>query len=92
MSLIALWALTSTPHLCVMCSYMTRLGLWGPGTSFTTMEDMVDQLEKAGIAVMELLAMDLKRNGRYLCQTLGFDEVEVRGGPDITDAPLFPGL
>jgi hypothetical protein len=61
--------------------YMCRLGLWGPGTSFSSFakEDnrgagysFVDELKKGGFGAMELVGMDLKAQGRYLCRTLSF--------------------
>lgn len=33
-------------------------------------------MKEAGMAVMELVAMELKRQGRYLTRTLGFYDVE----------------
>lgn len=31
---------------------MTRLGLWGGGTSFASRDEFIAQLDKAGVAVM----------------------------------------
>jgi hypothetical protein len=52
--------------------YMTRLGLWGLGTSFPDFPDFLDAVEKGGIGMSELVAMHLRRMGGYLCRTLSF--------------------
>ena len=60
--------------------YMCRLGLWGPGTAFShfSKDDagsgygFLDELQKGGFGAMELVGMDLKAQGRYLCRTLSF--------------------
>jgi hypothetical protein len=52
--------------------YMTRLGLWGPETSFPEFPNFLDAVEKGGIGMSELVAMQLRRIGGYLCRTLSF--------------------
>eukprot|EP01048_Picozoa_sp_COSAG05_P000645 COSAG05_NODE_18_length_34957_cov_44.338115_24_plen_1080_part_00 len=61
--------------------YMTRLGLWGEGTPFSDFAKVplgkrapafVPELKKGGFGAMELVGMDLKAQGRYLCRTLSF--------------------
>jgi len=61
--------------------YMTRLGLWGEGTPFSDFHKPVPgkrypaflpELNKGGYGAMELVGMDLKAQGRYLCRTLSF--------------------
>lgn len=52
--------------------YMTRLGLWGRGTSFPEFPHFLDAVEKGGIGMSELVAMQLRRTGGYLCRTLSF--------------------
>jgi hypothetical protein len=52
-------------------AYMTRLGLWGPGSPFPSgFEECREAIEKGGIGMMELLAMHLKQQGVYMCRTL----------------------
>lgn len=52
--------------------YMTRLGLWGPGTSFSAFPNFLDAVDRGGIGMSELVAMHLRRMGGYLCRTLSF--------------------
>jgi hypothetical protein len=61
--------------------YMTRLGLWVKGTPFSDFAKVppgesfpafLPELKKGGIGAMELVGMDLKAQGRYLCRTLSF--------------------
>ncbi|KAK2394699.1 protein FORGETTER [Trifolium repens] len=65
-------------------AYMTRLGLWGDGTDFTDFYDFLDALEKGGVGALELVAMDLKARGMYLCRTLSYKGAEF----DIIEATL----
>lgn len=57
-------------------AYMTRLGLWGPGTpfpvGFSADAGFLKSMEKGGVGMMELVAMHLKKAGNYLCRTLSF--------------------
>jgi hypothetical protein len=47
--------------------YMTRLGLWGRGTPFTSgFQHFMSEVGNGGIAAMELIARELKANGRFL--------------------------
>jgi hypothetical protein len=39
-------------------------------------QDFKQLMRQAGLAVIELVAMTLKRQGRYLTRTLGFYDVE----------------
>jgi hypothetical protein len=55
-------------------AYMTRLGLWGPGTPFASgFSDFKSAIEKGGVGMMELVAMHMKRTGSYICRTLSFE-------------------
>lgn len=51
--------------------YMIRLGR-GTGTSFLDFRDFIGSLEKGGVGALELVAMDLKARGMYLCRTLSY--------------------
>eukprot|EP01041_Mallomonas_annulata_P007017 gene7017-14279_t len=70
--------ITETKHM----AYMTRLGLWGPGTSFPMgFVEFLPAIDSGGVGMMELVAMHLKREGAYMCRTLSyagctFDTVE----------------
>lgn len=57
-------------------AYAVRLGLWGPGTAFTTREQFISEIRKGGIAAMELVSRDLKALGLYTSRALSFAGVE----------------
>jgi hypothetical protein len=54
------------------CAFMSRLGLWGKGTAFADYKSFVDDMNRRGVAALELLAMDMKASGAYVSRTLGF--------------------
>lgn len=56
-------------------SFANRLGLWGEGTAFATVEKFIDQMTAGGLATMELVARDMKQMGAYLARSLSFDGV-----------------
>ncbi|XP_062012152.1 protein FORGETTER 1 [Rosa rugosa] len=64
--------------------YMVRLGLWGPGTSFSEFREFLAALEKGGVGALELVAMDMKARGMYVCRTLSYKGAEF----DVVEAPL----
>ncbi|KAK4786922.1 hypothetical protein SAY86_010755 [Trapa natans] len=64
--------------------YMVRLGLWGIGTSFSDFREFLAALEKGGVGALELVAMDMKARGMYVCRTLSYKGAEF----DIVEAPL----
>ncbi|XP_031383242.1 protein FORGETTER 1 isoform X1 [Punica granatum] len=64
--------------------YMVRLGLWGTGTSFSDFREFLVALEKGGVGALELVAMDMKARGMYVCRTLSYKGAEF----DIVEAPL----
>ena len=58
-------------------AYGARLGLWGgPCAPFPTREAFMDAVETGGVAVMELIARELKAMGLYIARSLSFDGVE----------------
>jgi len=58
-------------------AYAARLGLWGgPDAPFPTREAFMDAVETGGVAVMELIARELKAMGLYVARSLAFDGVE----------------
>ena len=65
-------------------AYASRLGLFGPGTSFPTFDIFLNSLKRKGISFLELLAMELKANGFYVSRGLSFHEAEFVGA----DAPV----
>ncbi len=56
--------------------YLDRLGLWGPGTSFPNgFPEFAAQISGGGISAMEMVARELKAQGKYLSRTLSFKGV-----------------
>ncbi len=52
---------------------MERLGLWGEGTpSFAAFQDFLDAVGGRGVGALELVAMDMKARGMFVCRTLSF--------------------
>ncbi|KAI9032343.1 P-loop containing NTP hydrolase pore-1-domain-containing protein [Hyaloraphidium curvatum] len=72
-------------------AYMSRMGLWGPGTAFPSgFRDFYDQISKRGEGAMECLALDMKSMGSYLSRTLSyhgatFEVVKVTMDPALLD-------
>lgn len=57
-------------------AYLSRLGLWGPGTPFADFMAFLNVMKDGGTGAMELLSRDLKSNGLYLSRSISFDGVE----------------
>jgi hypothetical protein len=53
-------------------AYMSRLGLWGPGTAFENAADFTKSVKGNGTGALELVAMDLKGRGIFLARSLSF--------------------
>lgn len=68
--------------------YMTRLGLWGLGTDFPNFQAFLGALEKRGVGALELVAMDMKARGMYVCRTLSFKAAEF----EVVEVPLEPNM
>ncbi|KAM7250787.1 hypothetical protein ACFE04_022670 [Oxalis oulophora] len=68
--------------------YMVRLGLWGAGTSFDNFQLFLGALEKGGVGALELVAMDMKARGMYVCRTLSYKGAEF----EVVEAPLEPEM
>ena len=68
-------------------AYASRLGLWGGGEApFVNRETFLDAIESGGVAVMELIARELKALGLYIARSLSFDGVEYEAlGHQLTD-------
>ncbi|GAV64893.1 PHD domain-containing protein/Helicase_C_4 domain-containing protein/AAA_34 domain-containing protein [Cephalotus follicularis] len=64
--------------------YMVRLGLWGTGTSFSSFQEFLVALDKGGVGALELVAMDMKARGMYVCRTLSYKGAEF----EVVEAPL----
>lgn len=57
-------------------AYTDRLGLWGPNTAFGDKNDFINACEAGGLAMMELIARDMKSLGLYTSRNLCFRGVE----------------
>ncbi|HWU49101.1 MAG TPA: strawberry notch family protein [Asticcacaulis sp.] len=65
--------------------YACRLGLWGSAEApFMTREEFLKAADDGGVAVMELIARELKAQGLYTARMLSFD--------GLTVAPLMHEL
>lgn len=57
--------------------YLDRLGLWGPGTPFPSgFSQFAAEISHGGMSAMELIARDLKAQGKYLSRTLSYKGVK----------------
>lgn len=60
-------------------AYMSRLGLWGPGTSFSGgFPEFLSEIDAGGVGAMEMVARDLKALGLYWAPSISFQGVEYR--------------
>lgn len=58
-------------------AYASRLGLWGgPEAPFTTREAFLKAMDSGGVAMMEVVARELKAMGLYIARSLSFEGVE----------------
>lgn len=64
--------------------YMVRLGLWGAGTSFEDFRQFLVALDTGGVGALELVAMDMKARGMYVCRTLSYKGAEF----EVVEVPL----
>lgn len=65
--------------------YLDRLGLWGPGTAFPNgFNEFASEVSGGGLAAMEMIARELKAQGKYLSRTLSFHGVTY----DVVERPL----
>lgn len=59
---------------------MERLGLWGEGAPFRTFEQFLDSVQRKGLGMAEMVAMEMKTSGMYVSRGLSFKQAEVRNG------------
>ena len=63
-------------HLC----YMTRLGLWGPGTSFPDgFRQFMSEIEAGGLGALEMVTRSMKAFGMSHASTLSYGKDPVSG-------------
>ena len=67
---------------------MERLGLWGEGAPFRSFEKFLETVQRKGLGVAEMLAMEMKSTGMYVSRGLSFKQAEVRN----TDCFIHCGL
>jgi len=64
-------------------AYMTRLGLWGPDTSFPGgFQQFLAEIEGGGVGAMEMVSRDMKSLGMYLSGSISFG-VDPRSGKAV---------
>ena len=56
--------------------YCCRLGLWGIGSAFINFESFFESLKRKGVSFLEMLAMELKKEGLYVSRGLSFKTAE----------------
>lgn len=64
--------------------YMSRLGLWGEGASWSLFQDFVNAMEKRGSGAMDCIGADMKLRGIYLSRHLSYENIQFR----IEEAPI----
>jgi len=58
-------------------AYAERLGLWGKGSAFPSgFPSFLESMKKRGVSILEVLAMELKRNQLYVSRGLSFMNAE----------------
>jgi predicted RNA methylase len=61
-------------------AYMTRLGLWGPGTNFAQgFPQFLSEIDGGGVGAMEMVSRDMKSLGMYLSGSISFGIDPVSG-------------
>jgi len=57
-------------------AYMSRLGIWGVGrqNTFEHFTDFLSAMKERGVGAMELLAMELKKEGLFTARTLSYKD------------------
>src|SRR6266849_1646666 len=64
-------------------AYMTRLGLWGPSTSFPGgFAQFLTEIDTGGVGAMEMVSRDMKSLGMYLSGSVSFG-VDPRSGKSV---------
>lgn len=58
--------------------YMSRLGLWGEGTSWSLFQGFVYAMEKRSSGAMDSISADMKLRGIYLSRHLSYENIQFR--------------
>ena len=56
---------------------MERLGLWGDGLPYRKFESFMNSINQRGLGAAEMIAMELKAAGVYVCRGLSYHDTEV---------------
>ena len=65
---------------------MQRLGLWGGYSSFKDFDSFVESIKGRGVGGLEMLAMEMKASGSYVCRGLSYREAEF----ELVEANITP--
>lgn len=57
-------------------AFMERLGLWGDGAPFKSFIEFLETVQKKGLGVAEMLAMEMKSSGMYVSRGLSYRQAE----------------
>ncbi|XP_041357018.1 protein FORGETTER 1-like [Gigantopelta aegis] len=57
-------------------AFMERLGLWGDGAPFKSFPHFLESVQRKGLGVSEMLAMEMKASGMYVSRGLSFKQAE----------------
>ncbi|KAK3094762.1 hypothetical protein FSP39_005887 [Pinctada imbricata] len=57
-------------------AFMERLGLWGEGAPFRSFENFLDSVQRKGLGMAEMLAMEMKTSGMYVSRGLSYKQAE----------------
>jgi hypothetical protein len=72
--------------------YATRLGLWGPGTSFPQgFSQFLSEIVPGGMGNLEMIARELKALGKYLSRSLSYKGVNYEEVRHLTTQPQREG-
>jgi hypothetical protein len=58
--------------------FLQRMGLWGEGTGFRTLEEFSEAINKGGLSMMEMLTQGMKARGQYCSRSISFKGVTCR--------------
>lgn len=64
--------------------YMTRLGLWGEGSSYAVFQEFISAMEKRGSGAVDCMAADMKMRGIYLARHLSYENINFQ----IKEVPM----
>ena len=57
-------------------AFMERLGLWGEGAPYKSFEQFLVSVQKKGLGMAEILAMEMKSAGMYVSRGLSYKQAE----------------